>query len=286
MATFSSTAPFCRIPSGPFTWNGGAHPKSTPNSSSTQNLACHLKISTEKCCQELKHTHYITNICFISSCFPGLFKLQLISWEKLTGGDCFPADYIFPHNPTINTCSITSRFTGLFKLQLISREKKEIAFLQLHFSTVLHNKIPFQQFQQLFSHPSFYSRDLPGNRIFIAQDFPHLFLFCIHHGLPKPWNSATFGAVSATFPHPAFLLLKITPFFGTFTTRRCGCHAGILAWPLQVLPLGLPRCPGLISPALRGFSTSKLCWERPQNLVLTLCSLPSLAKIPPKAEEG
>lgn len=106
---------------------------------------------------------------------------------------------------------------------------------------------------------------------------------CIHHGLPEPRNSATFGAVSAAFPPPAFLLTKITPFSGTFTTRRWGCHAGILAWSLQVLPLGLSSCPGLISPALRGFSTSILSWERPQNLVY---SLPSLAKFPPKAEQG
>lgn len=44
-----------------------------------------------------------------------------------------------------------------------------------------------------------------------------------------------------------------------------------------------PWCPGLTSPALRGFSTSILSWERPQHLVY---SLPSLAKIPPKAEQG
>lgn len=235
MATFSSTAPFCRIPSGPFTWNGGAHPKSTPNSSSTQNLVCHLKISTEKCCQELKHTHYITNICFISSCFPGLFKLQLISWKKLTGGDCFPADYIFPHNPTINTCSITSCFTGLFKLQLISREKKEIAFLQLHFSTVLHNKIPFQQFQQLFSHPSFYSRDLPGNRIFIAQDFY------------LPWTARTMEFCNiwccvSNFPTPSLSPVKNNSFFWHFYHQEVWMSrwdfgmatAGVAPWASQV----------------------------------------------------
>lgn len=182
---------------------------------------------------------------------------KLISWDQVPRKRMFCCRLDFsipPHNQYLLHHLL---FHRIISTPTDKQENKEIALLQLHFfPTALHNKIPFQQFQQLFSHPSFFF--IPGIYLETGILLHRIFL-------DPPWNSATFAAGSATFPD------KNNSNFGHFQHQQ--------VWDLGMATAAVALwCPGLISPTLKGLS-----WEKPQNLVYSLLSL---ARIPPKAEQG
>lgn len=147
---------------------------------------------------------------------------KLISWDQVPRKRMFCCRLDFsipPHNQYLLHHLL---FHRIISTPTDKQENKEIALLQLHFfPTALHNKIPFQQFQQLFSHPSFFF--IPGIYLETGILLHRIFL-------DPPWNSATFFLLAQQLS-----LTKITQILGTFSTSRCG----IWAWPLQLLLFGV-----------------------------------------------
>lgn len=194
MATFSSTAPFCRIPSGPFTCNfEGVHSQNKPSAPSQPppKISCGIgknlprkkkKHNQKKLPRAGTQPSHKAGVVPSAPVFQDCFNSKGEVGIKFPGGDyCFPADWIFPSNPTINTCSITSCCTqDYFNSQLISRKTRRLLFCSYIFPQPYITKFHFNHSNSCFSQPSlfFLLVFIPGiyleTGIFTAQDFPHL----------------------------------------------------------------------------------------------------------------